>query len=153
MELIKSTSVLLPFLAFSGSWLALRRRGQDWRTSFLVSATLWGVWIAVTTELLSVGSLLTRGAVAAAWLAASILAWFFALFARKSQQVSATSGSPAPDPSGDKHVDWYGTEELKMGDELRVRLISSDTPDPPLRYRTSPRGNPDWIEKTKNKLR
>jgi hypothetical protein len=57
----------------------------------------------------------------------------------------------APDPAGDKHVDWYGTEELRMGDELRVRLISSDTPDPPLRYRTSPRGNPDWIEKTKKK--
>ena len=53
----------------------------------------------------------------------------------------------APDPSGDKHVDWYETEELRMGDELRVRLISSDTPDPPLGYGTVPRGNPDWAKK------
>src|ERR1700719_1398935 len=98
MELIKSIPVLLPFLAFSGSWIALRRRGQDQRTSFLVSATLWGTWVAVTTELLSLGSLLTRGAVAAVWLAASILAWSFALFAGRSQQASAPSGSPEPDP-------------------------------------------------------
>ena len=53
----------------------------------------------------------------------------------------------APDASGDKHVDWYETEELRMGDELRVRLISSDTPDRPLGFRTIPRGNPDWIKK------
>jgi hypothetical protein len=52
----------------------------------------------------------------------------------------------APDPSGNKHVDWYETEELRMGDELRVRLISSDTPDPPLRYGTVPWGNPDWVK-------
>jgi hypothetical protein len=52
-------------------------------------------------------------------------------------------------PSGDRHVDWYETEELKIGDELRVRLILSDTPDPPLRYRTIPRGNPDWIKKAR----
>lgn len=52
----------------------------------------------------------------------------------------------APDPSGDRHVDWYETEALKMGDELRVRLISSDTPDPPLRYLTSPQGNSEWVK-------
>jgi hypothetical protein len=54
----------------------------------------------------------------------------------------------APDPSGDKRVDWYETEELKIGDELRVRFISSETPDPPLRSLTSPRGNPDWLGKS-----
>jgi hypothetical protein len=56
-----------------------------------------------------------------------------------------------PDPSGDKHVDWYETEELKLGDELRVRLISSDTPDPPLRSHTTPRGNPEWIKNYKDR--
>lgn len=50
MELIKTFPLLLPFLAFSGSCIALRRRGQDWRASFLVSATLCGVWVAVTTS-------------------------------------------------------------------------------------------------------
>src|ERR1700687_922915 len=85
MELIKSSSVILPFLAFSGCWIALWRRGQDWRTSFIVSTALWGIWVAATTELLSAGSMLTRGAVAAVWLAASILAWSFAIPASGSQ--------------------------------------------------------------------
>jgi hypothetical protein len=53
----------------------------------------------------------------------------------------------APDPLGDKYVDWYEMEGLKIGDELRVRIISSDTPDPPLRSLTSPRGKPDWLKK------
>jgi hypothetical protein len=46
---------------------------------------------------------------------------------------------------GAKQVDWYQTEELKIGDELRVRLISSNTPDSPIRSVTPPRGNPDWF--------
>jgi|ERR1700692_2959407 hypothetical protein len=53
--------------------------------------------------------------------------------------------------SGMMHVDWYETEALKIGDELRVRLISSDTPDPPLRSLATPRGNPDWIRKYKDR--
>ena len=48
---------------------------------------------------------------------------------------------------GITHVDWYETEELTIGDELRVRLISSDFSDPPVRSETPPRGNPDWIKK------
>jgi hypothetical protein len=94
VEPFNSTSVLLPFLAFSGCWVALWRRGQDWRTSFLVSATLWGIWVAATTELLSVGSLLTRGAVAGVWLVASILAWSFALLAANRRRLSPASNSP-----------------------------------------------------------
>jgi 4-amino-4-deoxy-L-arabinose transferase-like glycosyltransferase len=100
MQLIKSSSAVLPFLAFSGCWLALWRRGQDWRTSFIVSATLWGIWVAVTTELLSAGSVLTRGAVAAVWLVASILAWSFAVLAAKGRHFSPPSDSPASEPSG-----------------------------------------------------
>lgn len=44
-------------------------------------------------------------------------------------------------------VDWYETDQLKIGDELRVRIISSDLPDPPIRSQLAPRGNPDWIKK------
>jgi hypothetical protein len=99
VELIKSTSVLLPFLAFSGCWAALWRRGQDWRTSFLVSATLWGIWVAATTELLSIGSLLTRGAVAAVWLVASILAWSFVILAANRQHLSPASSSRESNPA------------------------------------------------------
>src|SRR4051794_29620063 len=42
-------------------------------------------------------------------------------------------------------IDWCDIDQLKVGDELRVRLISSDHLDPPIRSQTAPRGNPDWI--------
>jgi hypothetical protein len=48
---------------------------------------------------------------------------------------------------GITHVDWYDTDQLKVGDEFRVRLIASDHSDPPFRSQTPPRGNPDWIKK------
>jgi hypothetical protein len=48
---------------------------------------------------------------------------------------------------GIAHIDWYATDQLNIGDELSVRLISSDFSDPPIRSRTPPRGNPDWIRK------
>lgn len=44
-------------------------------------------------------------------------------------------------------VDWYDTDQLKVGDELRVRLIASDHSDPARSKKTPPRGNPDWIRK------
>jgi hypothetical protein len=47
-------------------------------------------------------------------------------------------------------VDWYETDQLKIGDELRVRLISSDLSDPPFRSQSTPRGNPDWIRKARS---
>jgi hypothetical protein len=48
---------------------------------------------------------------------------------------------------GVNSIDWCDTDQLKVGDELRVRLISSDHSDPPIRSETPPRGNPDWIRK------
>jgi len=48
---------------------------------------------------------------------------------------------------GINSIDWCDTDQLKVGDELRVRLISSDHSDPPIRSQTPPRGNPDWIRK------
>ena len=48
---------------------------------------------------------------------------------------------------GITQIDWYDTDQLKVGDELRVRLISSDHSDPPIRSQTPPRGNPDWVRK------
>lgn len=53
------------------------------------------------------------------------------------------------DGAGSNHVEWYETKDLKIGDELRVRLISSDTPDPPIRSKTAPRGHPNWISDAK----
>jgi hypothetical protein len=48
------------------------------------------------------------------------------------------------------NVDWYETDQLKIGDELRVRLISSDLSDLPFRSQLAPRGNPDWIRKARS---
>ncbi|WP_156163270.1 hypothetical protein [Bradyrhizobium sp. LTSP857] len=48
---------------------------------------------------------------------------------------------------GVNSIDWYDTDQLKIGDELRVRLISSDHSDPPIRSQTPPRGTRDWIGK------
>src|SRR5664279_3238195 len=47
-------------------------------------------------------------------------------------------------------VDWYETDRLKIGDEWRVRLISSDLSDPPVRSQTAPRGNSDWVRKARS---
>ena len=110
MGLLKSSLVLVPFLAFGGCWVTQWRRGQDWRTSFLVSATLWGIWVAITTELLSVGSALSRGAVAGVWLAASILVWSFASVVAKDRAFSATSvarqSNPAMASKPFSNADW-----------------------------------------------
>ncbi|GLH82291.1 hypothetical protein SSBR45G_72000 [Bradyrhizobium sp. SSBR45G] len=50
---------------------------------------------------------------------------------------------------GAAHVDWYETDQLKVGDELRVRLVSSDLSDPPTHSEVEavPRGHPDWIRR------
>ena len=120
MELLKSSSAALPFLAFAGCWAALWRRGHDWRTSFIVSATVWGIWVAVTTELLSAGSMLTRGAVAAVWLVASILAWWLAFSGANDRRLflASESRSPASEPTG------KASEPLALADCLLLAGLS-----------------------------
>ena len=43
-------------------------RGEGWRSAALGAATCWGVFVALSTELLSVPRLITRPALAVAWL-------------------------------------------------------------------------------------
>src|ERR1700720_2881080 len=123
MEFIKSSSVILPFLAFSGCWIALWRRGQDWRTSFIISATLWGVWVAATTELLSAASLLTRAAVAAMWLVASILAWSFALLPWRGHRVSPASDPQASTPATAPETPLLPTDRLLLAGLIAIVLL------------------------------
>jgi hypothetical protein len=75
-----------------------------------------------------------------------------------ASSIAASSAAAIPGMScmvggieGSTHVDWYETKELAIGDELRVRLISSDRSDPPLRSKTPPRGNPGWFQKQTDK--
>jgi FtsH-binding integral membrane protein len=72
--MIKSLGVLLPLAAFVVCWAALRRRRQGWREAFLASAILWGVWVVVTAEVLSVAALITPASVAGSWILALIFA-------------------------------------------------------------------------------
>jgi hypothetical protein len=62
-----------------------------------------------------------------------------------SFQVGGIDG--APDPSGDKHVDWWETNELKIGDEIRIQLVSSEVPNPPQKSHYVPRGHRDWLKR------
>src|ERR1700730_11773200 len=92
---LESALAVLPLLAFLGFWTALWRGSKDWRASFLIAATLWGVWVVATTELTSLKSLLTRGAVASSWLLACILAWACAA-ARLRRRESLNLNSSRP---------------------------------------------------------
>jgi hypothetical protein len=60
---------LIPILAFLSLLLApLRFFPADWRLAFLRSATAWGVYMVVVTELLSLFHLVTVAGLALAWL-------------------------------------------------------------------------------------
>ena len=84
----------------------------------MASATLSGVWVAAITELLSSGSIFTRGAVAAAWAIASVAAWCFAVSAAKSGQLSSASGSLGFE------TDSAAAESLALADWLLLTGLS-----------------------------
>src|SRR5579872_6555916 len=42
-------------------------------------------------------------------------------------------GIDSSDPTGDQNVEWIENPELRLGDELRVRLVSADRADVPSR--------------------
>jgi hypothetical protein len=95
---------------------------------------------------------LTTAGVSETGVLSAILSWV-----GKEPNASSIAGSSAETIPGIRFlvggiegvtsVDWYDTDQLKVGDELRGRLISSDNSDPPIRSQVPPRGNPDWIRK------
>jgi hypothetical protein len=44
----------------------------------------------------------------------------------------SVGGIDTSDPDGDKRVEWVDNSDLKLGDELRVRLISANSADLPI---------------------
>src|SRR5260221_6410438 len=88
---LESAFVLLPLFAFLGCWTAFWRGMKEWRASFLIAGALCGIWVVATTELLSLRSLLTRGAVASSWLLACILAWTFVITRSRPRESSTPS--------------------------------------------------------------
>ena len=85
---LESAFVLLPLFAFLGCWTAFWRGMKEWRASFLIAGALCGIWVVATTELLSLRSLFTRGAVASSWLLACILAWTFVVTRSRPRESS-----------------------------------------------------------------
>lgn len=60
---------LIPILAFLGLFLALLRYfPADWRLAFLRAVIIWGVYMVLVTELLSLFHLVTVAGLALAWL-------------------------------------------------------------------------------------
>ena len=66
-------AVLLPFLALALLTHRLAWTGTPLREAMLTAAVLWGAGLTALTELLSLGSYVTRGAVLWGWLAACTL--------------------------------------------------------------------------------
>jgi hypothetical protein len=58
----------LPFAAYLAMFWVFRLRGEGWRSSALGAAVGWGVFLALITELLSIPRMITRPALAIAWL-------------------------------------------------------------------------------------
>lgn len=64
--------ILLPLIAFALSCLLFRRTspsGRSWRTSCIQACVLWGTFVTISTESLSLVSSLNTAALALAWLA------------------------------------------------------------------------------------
>jgi hypothetical protein len=58
----------LPFAAFLMFYAIIRKRGADWRRAVLAACVFWGASLAIITETLSLGRVVTSGAVATSWL-------------------------------------------------------------------------------------
>ena len=58
---------LLPFFVYILLWITLRKVYSDWRRAILMAALIWGVWLTVFTEFLSLFQTLTVTGLVIAW--------------------------------------------------------------------------------------
>lgn len=96
---------LLPFIAYAGLFRIFRLRGEGWRSAALGAATCWGVFVAISTEILSVPRLITRPALAAAWLLLAIVSFAYAATIQAGRPTKAVN-APAPDTTPLDKLDW-----------------------------------------------
>ena len=87
--------LVLPVAAFLLFCRILRKENVDWRRAILGAAVFCGASVAVITEVLSVGQLLTRAAVAISWLAICVAEFLLLKFRtpRNSQIENSTESS------------------------------------------------------------
>ena len=72
MERIEIFGILLPS-AYGLLWLIFQKRGEEWRSAVLSAASVWGISIALSTEILSAFRVLAWGWVLGFWLLMNLL--------------------------------------------------------------------------------
>jgi hypothetical protein len=88
-----SILVSLPWIEYVIVYAALRRKGYEWRAAAMVAATLWGVGVAVITEVLSSFKGLTVAGLTAAWLLLiTASAWYLYRVTRRPQRAEKIPG-------------------------------------------------------------
>jgi len=97
---------LLPFIAYAGLFRIFRLRGEGWRSAALGAATCWGVFVAISTEILSVPRLITRPVLAVAWLLLAIASFAYAAMIQTARSAKAVN-APAPDTTSLNKLDWF----------------------------------------------
>jgi hypothetical protein len=90
--------ILLPVAAFLLFFLILRKKAIDARRAFLATATFCGTSVVLITEFLSLPRLLTRSAVAIAWLTVSAIC--LAVYVKVER---STTSLPFSDRDGVEH--------------------------------------------------
>lgn len=94
--------LILPAGTYLILFFVLRQKDFDWRRSALAAAVFWGACVALSTEALSVFSLVSRGPVAAFWLAVCAACFFYWRLLRRNPRAPAAAQSvsaetlPAP---------------------------------------------------------
>ncbi|HEX2775166.1 MAG TPA: hypothetical protein VHN10_00865, partial [Candidatus Acidoferrales bacterium] len=106
MSIALKILALLPFIAYMGLFRIFRLRGEGWRSAALGAATCWGVFVALSTELLSVPRLITRPALAVAWLLLAVASFAYAATIRATQPAKLERGSE-PDTTSLDRLDWF----------------------------------------------
>ena len=106
MSIVLKSLALMPFVAYAGLFRIFRLRGEGWRSAALGAATCWGVFVALSTELLSVPRLITRPALVLAWLLLTLGSFAYAATIQAGRPAKVVDGS-APDATRLDKLDWF----------------------------------------------
>jgi len=98
-------AVIFPLLAFALLFGAWYLRERDWRIAWLISAALWGSYVTLLTEALSLFRAVAVGPLAIAWgLTTAALAVWLALALKRARTTPQPSAHPNTSARGP--LDW-----------------------------------------------
>ena len=101
---------LLPLAAYLAIFWIFRLHGERWRSAALGAATCWGVFLALSTEIMSVPRLITRPALSSAWFLLTLGAGVYAWTIRRKLQPDNSERLWSEAPSKQqplKGIDWF----------------------------------------------